>query len=348
MNQHVRDLHDPAFDLVAAARRIHRHCMAYRGADVRRSVVQLLNTLPVFFALMALIGYLSTGYYWASLLLAIPAGTFLVRIFIFQHDCGHGSFLPKRAANDRLGMALSLLTFTPFDHWRRSHAAHHASSGNLDRRGMGDIDTLTVSEYRKLGFREKLKYRIFRNLAVQLVIGAPLNFLLLQRVPSSFAFREKEAWVSVLTLNAGLVLFYGSLMWLFGPLLVLKTVVPVVCVAAWMGGWLFYVQHQYEMALWDHEDRWDFYVASLFGSSRYVLPKWLQWMTGNIGLHHIHHLCSGIPNYRLQECYDACPELRAIENSLTIMQSLKSIPLALWDEAGRRMITFRQYRMMKG
>jgi acyl-lipid omega-6 desaturase (Delta-12 desaturase) len=348
MNQHVRDLYDPAFDLVAAARRIHRHCMGYRGADVRRSMIQLLNTVPVYFAMMVLIGYLATDHYWASLLLAVPAGAFLVRIFIFQHDCGHGSFLPTRVANDRLGKLLSLMTFTPFDHWRHSHATHHATSGNLERRGVGDIDTLTVNEYRALSLRQKLIYRIYRNLIVQLVIGAPLNFLVLQRLPSSFAFKQKEAWISVLSLNAGLILFYGSLMWLFGPLLILKTVVPVVCIAAWMGGWLFYVQHQYEMTLWDHDDRWDFHVASLVGSSRYVLPKWLQWMTGNIGLHHIHHLCSGIPNYRLQECYDACEELRTIEIKLTPLQSLKSIPLALWDEPGRRMITFREYRMLAG
>ena len=346
MNQHFADLHAPDTDLKGIARRIHRHCMAFRGADVSRSLLQLANTLPAFAVLMGLIGLLATNYYWASLLLAIPAGGLLVRIFIFQHDCGHGSFMPTREANDRLGMALSLLTFTPYDHWKRNHAAHHAGSGNLDRRGMGDIDTITVSEYRALSLWQKFVYRFYRNLIVQLVIGAPLNFLVLQRVPSSFAFRDPEAWKSVLTLNAGLVLFYGSLMWAFGPLLIIKMVVPVVCVAAWLGGWLFYVQHQYEMTLWDHEDRWDFHVASLFGSSRYVLPAWLQWFTGNIGLHHIHHLCSGIPNYRLQECHNACEELRAVENKLTLIESLKSIPLALWDEKGRRMITIRQYRAL--
>lgn len=346
MNQHFTDIHAPDTDLKLIARRIHRHCMAFRGADTSRSLGQLANTLPVFLGLMAAIGWLSASHYWASLLLSIPAGFFLVRIFIFQHDCGHGSFLPSRDANDRLGMLLSLFTFTPYDHWKRNHAAHHATSGNLDKRGMGDIDTLTVGEYRALSFRQKLIYRIYRNLIVQLLIGAPVNFLILQRVPSSFAFKQKEAWVSVLTLNAGLFLFYGSLSWLFGPLTVIKTVVPVVCVAAWIGGWLFYVQHQYEMSLWDHEDRWDFHVASLFGSSRYVLPIWLQWLTGNIGLHHIHHLCSGIPNYRLQECYNACEELRSVENRLTLIESIKCIPLALWDEVGRRMITFRQYRML--
>ncbi|MGB8818096.1 MAG: fatty acid desaturase [Rhizobiaceae bacterium] len=346
MNQHFRDLSDPDIDLKAISRRIHRHCMTFRGADVRRSTAQMLNTIPAFLALMLVIGLLATNYFWASLLLAIPAGGLLVRIFIFQHDCGHGSFLPTRQGNDRLGMVLSLLTLTPYDHWKRSHATHHASSGNLERRGVGDIDTLTVGEYRALSVFQKMKYRVYRNLIVQLVIGAPLNFLVLQRTPSSYAMTEKSAWISVLALNAGIVLFYGALMWLFGPMLIIKTFVPVVCVAAWSGGWLFYVQHQYEMSLWDHEDRWDFHVAALFGSSHYVLPKWLQWLTGNIGLHHIHHLCSGVPNYRLEECLNASEELRQVENKLTLVESFKSIPLALWDEAGRRMISFRQYRAL--
>jgi acyl-lipid omega-6 desaturase (Delta-12 desaturase) len=346
LNQHFRDIHSPDMDLKAISRRIHRHCMTYRGADVRRSMLQIANTVPAFFGLLMLIGLLATHYYWASLLLAIPAGGLLVRIFIFQHDCGHGSFMPTREGNERIGMLMSIFTLTPFDHWKRSHATHHASSGNLDKRGVGDIDTLTIGEYNALSTGQKLKYRIYRNLIVQLVIGAPLNFLVLQRLPSSFAIREPGAWKSVMALNAGILLFYGTLAWLIGPILVLKIFVPVVVVAAWAGGWLFYVQHQYEMTLWDHEDRWDFHVASLFGSSHYVLPKWLQWFTGNIGLHHIHHLCSGIPNYKLEECFDACTELKQIENRLTLWESLKSIPLALWDEADRRMVSFRELRLM--
>lgn len=348
MNQHFIELHHPGADLKTIAKRIHRHCMEFRGAELRRSLFQIGNTIPAFLTLLVIMGLLATNHYWASLLLAIPTGGLLIRIFIFQHDCGHGSFMPTREGNDRLGMFLSLFTLTPYDHWKRSHAAHHATSGNLDRRGIGDIDTLTVSEYSALTTIQKLKYRIYRNLIVQLVIGAPLNFFLLQRLPSAYSMKnkEKQAWISVLTLNAMLVVFYGGLMWLFGVALILKVFVPVITIAAWVGGWLFYVQHQYEMTLWDHEDRWDFHVASLFGSSRYVLPKWLQWFTGNIGLHHIHHLCSGIPNYRLQECYNACPEIGLIENRLTLLGSLKSIPLALWDEAERRMISFRQFRLM--
>jgi acyl-lipid omega-6 desaturase (Delta-12 desaturase) len=347
MNQHVRNLSDPAIDLVAAARRIHRHCMGYRGADVRRSMIQLLNTVPPFFVLVALMGLFAESHYWASLILSIPAAGFLLRIFIIQHDCGHGSFLPERQQNDRLGFVLSLLTFTPYDHWRRSHATHHATSGNLDRRGVGDIDTLTVAEYRKLSPLAKLKYRLYRNLVIQLLIGAPVNFLILQRIPSSFALKDRQAWVSVMTLNAGLVLVYGVLMYTFGAWTVLKVVLPVVTIAAWVGGWLFYVQHQYESSLWDKDEDWDFHVASLMGSSHYVLPKPLQWITGNIGIHHIHHLCSGIPNYKLEECLKASPELQLVGVKLTVMESLRSIPLVLWDEAGRKMISFRQFRALE-
>ena len=347
MNQHFTDLHSPDVDLKAISRRIHRHCMSFRGADVRRSLIQIANTVPAFLALIVLIGLLATNYYWASLLLAIPAGGLLVRIFIMQHDCGHGSFMQSRQGNDRIGALLSVFTLTPYDHWKRSHATHHATSGNLEKRGIGDIDTLTVGEYSALTPGQKLKYRIYRNLVVQLVIGAPLNFFLLQRLPSTHAMGDKQAWISVIALNAAIIVFYGSLMWVFGPVLILKTFVPVIAIATWAGGWLFYVQHQYEMTLWDHEDRWDFHVASLFGSSHYVLPKWLQWFTGNIGLHHIHHLCSGIPNYRLEECMNASAELRAVENTLTLWESLKSIPLALWDEKARQMISFRQYRHLQ-
>ncbi len=346
MNQHFPELRIPEDDLQAMARRIHRHCMGFRGADLKRSTIQILNTVPAFLVLCVLMGLLATNYYWASLLLAFPAAGFLLRIFIIQHDCGHGSFMPTRRGSDILGALLSVFTLTPYDHWKRSHAAHHAASGNLDKRGVGDIETLTVAEYDALSRFGRLKYRFYRNLIVQLVIGAPLNFLILQRWPSAYALRDRDAWFSVAYLNLAIVAFYGSLMWLFGPALILKIFVPVVVIAAWVGGWLFYVQHQFEDSVWDKADSWDFHVAALMGSSHYVLPKFLQWFTGNIGLHHIHHLCSGIPNYRLEECLNASLELQQIGVKLTIWESLKSIPLVLWHEGERRMISFREYRAL--
>jgi acyl-lipid omega-6 desaturase (Delta-12 desaturase) len=345
MNQHFPELSHSVSELQVIARRIHRHCMHYRGADLRRSVFQVINSVLPLCAVLVMMGLLATNYYWASLLLAIPAAGFLLRTFIIQHDCGHGSFLDTRAQNDRLGAILSVFTLTPYDHWKRNHAAHHAGSGNLDKRGQGDIETLTVEEYRALSSVAKIKYRIYRNLLVQLVIGAPLNFFILQRIPSLYALKDKAAWRSVVLLNVAIVAFYGTLAFAFGPMLIFKIFIPVITLAAWTGGWLFYVQHQFEDSVWDKADNWDYHVASLLGSSHYVLPKILQWFTGNIGLHHIHHLCAGIPNYRLQECLNASEELQKVSVKLTVWESLRSIPLVLWDEGQRRMISFREYRM---
>ncbi len=346
MNQHVLDPGLPADDIRAVARRIHRHCMGYRGADLRRSTIQLLNTLVPFAILLFAMGWFATDHYWISLVLSIPTAGFLLRTFIIQHDCGHGSFMPTREKNDRLGALLSLFTFTPYDHWKRSHATHHATSGNLDKRGVGDIDTYTVEEYRALSSVAKFRYRLYRNLIIQLIVGAPVNFLILQRFPAAYSFRDKGAWASVMMLNLGIVLFYGSLMYAFGPALVLKIFLPVVILAAWTGGWLFYVQHQFESGIWEKGEEWDFHVSALLGSSHYVLPRALQWITGNIGIHHIHHLCSGIPNYRLEECLNSSVELQRVGVKLTVWESLKSIPLVLWDEENRRLISFRQFNRM--
>lgn len=346
MNQHVLDPGLPADDIRAVARRIHRHCMGFRGADIRRSTIQLLNTLIPFAVLLVAMGWFATDHYWITLILSVPTAGFLLRTFIIQHDCGHGSFMPTRDGNDRLGAVLSLFTFTPYDHWKRSHATHHATSGNLDKRGVGDIDTYTVEEYRALSPLAQWRYRLYRNLIVQLLIGAPLNFIVLQRLPASYSMKDKGAWFSVLALDLAIVVFYGSLMYAFGPALVLKVALPVVFIAAWAGGWLFYVQHQFESGIWDKGEEWDFHVSALLGSSHYVLPRALQWITGNIGIHHIHHLCSGIPNYRLEECLNSSVELQRVGVKLTVWESLKSIPLVLWDEENRKLISFRQYRRL--
>jgi acyl-lipid omega-6 desaturase (Delta-12 desaturase) len=343
MNQHVLDTGISADDIRAVARRIHRHCMGFRGADLRRSTIQLINTLIPFAALLVLMGLFAANHYWVSLLLSVPAAGFLLRAFVIQHDCGHGSFMPTRDGNDRLGAILSLFTLTPYDHWKRSHATHHATSGNLDKRGVGDIDTYTVEEYRALSPVAKFRYRLYRNLIIQLIIGAPVNFIILQRLPAAYSFKDKGAWVSVMALNLAMAAFYGALFYAFGWALVLKVALPVVIIAAWTGGWLFYVQHQYESGIWDSGEEWDFHVTALMGSSHYVLPRILQWITGNIGIHHIHHLCSGIPNYRLEECLNASDELQKVGVKLTVWQSLRSIPLVLWDEEQRKLISFREY-----
>jgi acyl-lipid omega-6 desaturase (Delta-12 desaturase) len=322
-------------------RRLAAHCNQYRGSIPSRAYFQLASTLvPLLILVVAMFATVRT-HYWATLLLAIPGGGLLVRAFIIQHDCGHGSFFASRTVNDFVGRCMSVLTMAPYALWKREHAQHHASSGNLDRRGAGDIDTLTVSEYQALSKLGKLRYRIYRNSLFLFGFGVPTYFLLLQRLPWFHAVNPSEALKSVMGLNLGLAAFYGPLIYVFGWTDVLKIVVPMVVVASSVGGWLFFIQHQFEDTVWEKAEGWDFQVAALLGSSFYDLPKVLNWFTGNIGLHHIHHLNSMIPNYRLQDCLNASPELKNI-NRLTLLESLKCSGLKLWDEKRRRLIRFSE------
>lgn len=320
-------------------RRLAAHCQKYRGADTRLAVRQLASTLLPLAIVVGLMFATVRSQYWLTLLLAIPAGGLLVRVFIIQHDCGHGSFLPSRSANDFLGRLMSVLTMAPYGLWRREHAQHHATSGNLDRRGAGDIDTMTVAEYQSLTKFGKLRYRFYRNPLFLFGLGVPAYFVLLQRTPWLHALSPKDSWKSVLGLNIGLIAFYAPFVYLFGISDVIFVVWPVVHLASAIGGWLFFVQHQFEETQWDKAGSWDFQVAALLGSSFYDLPRALNWFTGNIGLHHIHHLNSMIPNYRLQECLNASPELQSL-NRLTLIESFKCAGLKLWDEKQRRMIRF--------
>ena len=314
------------------------------GADVRRSLFQLVTTGAAFLASLAVIAALSADHYWLSLLLAIPAAGLLVRLFIIQHDCGHGSFFASRQANDTLGRMLSVLTFTPYGHWSQGHAAHHASTGNLDRRGRGDVETWTVAEYQAAPPLKKLFYRLFRNPFVMVLIGAPMNFLVLQRLPLGSARRHSGSRRSIMGLNLALLLVFGLACALFGVLPVVTTYLPVIVVASWAGNWLFYVQHQFEETNWERDGDWNFHVASLGGSSYFKLPKILQWFSGNIGLHHIHHLASRVPNYRLQACLEAAPELDAVAKRITLRESLGCWRLALWDEGSRSLVGFRDLK----
>ncbi|HZH28431.1 MAG TPA: fatty acid desaturase [Azospirillaceae bacterium] len=306
-----------------------------------RAIRQLATTLvPYLAACAAMLWGAANGHWVLVLLLAVPAGGLLVRLFIIQHDCGHGSFLRSPATNDRLGLALSLLTVTPYDSWKRAHALHHASTGNLSRRGTGDIKTLTVREYLALPRRGRLMYRLYRNPLVLIVLGSPLNFLVLQRLPFCIGVPWRSAWREVLALNLGLAALFSALVYVTGGVgPVLGAVLPTVCVAAWIGGWLFYVQHQYEGTVWDSGENWDFHHAALGGSSYYVLPRILQWITGNVGLHHVHHLNSRIPNYRLQECLEGHDLLGKV-GRLTLVESLRCVRLALWDEDARKLVGF--------
>lgn len=336
-------------DVDAALARITAHCEAYRGGVAWRSVGQLSLNLILFASLIAA-SYSSfdAGLWQVSLLLSIPAAGMLVRLFIVQHDCGHGAFFKSKSANHIVGWSLSLLTFTPYGFWRDAHNRHHANSGNLTRRGMGSVDTLTVDEFERLPRMKQQLYKFYRNPLTLLLFGPPIYFVFLQRLPLGgampysevyFGMKGPRLWKSVMLLNVSLILFYAAFAWAFGVLATLFVFAPVISLAGIVGAWLFYVQHQYEQAYWQPHQKWDYKRAALFGSSHYALPVWLQWFTGNIGLHHIHHLCSLIPNYRLQECYNASPDLQKLPK-LTIRESMKSARLSLWDEARGRMVGF--------
>lgn len=327
----------------SAARHLLDHCAAYKGADTRRSTIQLLTTAVPFFLLFAAIWTGLHHGYPIALLLALPAAGFLVRLFIIQHDCGHGSFFRSRAANDTLGRLISVLTLTPYGYWRRSHAIHHASAGDLSRRGVGDVDTLTIREYAALPRYRRLLYRLYRNPLVVLVIGPPYLFILRHRVPFGAPLPFRDIWRSILSHDLAMLLGYGLLVAVIGLKTFLFLFLPVMILATWAAGWLFYTQHQFENAQWDWSENWEFHTAALRNSSYYALPRFLQWFTGNIGFHHIHHLCSRIPNYRLQECLEASPQLQSI-NRLTLRESLKGIWLALWDEDKRKLVSFREAR----
>lgn len=334
-----------AGETAPSVRDIARHCAAYREPVVRSALVQLANTGLPYLALCAImVAAAASARWWIVCLFSVPAGGLLVRLFIIQHDCGHGSFLPSRAANDWTGRALSLLTLTPYDSWKRAHALHHASTGDLSRRGTGDVETLTVREYLALPGLRRLRYRLYRNPFLLIGLGSPLNFLLLQRMPFGVGLPWRTAWRDVLALDVSLAALVCLLVMATGGLLpVLAALVPAVCVAAWIGGWLFYVQHQYEDTIWETSEDWDLHAAALGGSSYYVLPTVLQWFTGNVGLHHVHHLNSRIPNYRLQECLDAHEALGRV-GRLTLLESLQCMHLALWDEDARRLVGFPGYR----
>jgi acyl-lipid omega-6 desaturase (Delta-12 desaturase) len=279
----------------------------------------------------------------AAFLVAIPAGGLLTRIFALQHDCGHSSFFSSKQANEWAGQFISILTFTPYDHWRRSHAAHHAGSGNLERRGIGDIETLTVTEYQALSAASQLRYRIKRHPIIALLIGPPVFFFILQRAAFGSKMNRQESLPGIMLHNLALIVFYGALCWLLGTANVLAVVVPTALVASWIGGWLFFVQHQFEETLWEGADQWDVKTAALLGSSHLQMPAVLNWFTCDIGLHHIHHLSSRIPNYRLRACMAASKALQDIAPKLSLWKALTSVHLGLWDETERRLLSFGEY-----
>lgn len=308
------------------------------GADVGRSLFQLGTTLLLLTATYVLAYQLLGWSPVAALLLALPAGGLMIRTFIMMHDCAHGSFLPWRRASDVVGFFTGALLLTPYDQWRRDHALHHASSGDLDRRGHGDVPTLTVREYLARTPAQRLRYRLLRHPASLLLVG-PIHLAVGQRFrPRSKATGERQVasvWLTNAVIAAGAVLVVQA----FGWAALLLVYLPAYYVAAMTGVFLFYVQHQFEDAYWESHEDWDYATAALRGSSHLRLHPVLQWFTGNIGLHHIHHLAPRIPNYRLQRCHDETPALQ-VAPVVTPRTGLAALRLTLWDEEQRRLVRF--------
>jgi omega-6 fatty acid desaturase (delta-12 desaturase) len=286
--------------------------------------------------------WLSLGIgYWLTLLLAVPTAGFLVRLFLIQHDCGHGAFFRRRLVNDWVGRALGVLTLTPYDYWKRNHAIHHATSGNLDRRGIGDIDTLTLEEYRARSWLSRLGYRLYRHPLVMFGIGPAYMFFLQHRLPVGQMRAKWLPWMSAIGTNAAIALLACIVIWLVGLGPFLAVHLPVTLLAASIGVWLFYVQHQFETVEWRRNSDWALQEAALKGSSYYDLPGVLRWFTANIGVHHVHHLCSRIPFYRLRQVLRDYPHLRDV-GRVTLGQSIRSVRFVLWDEIRQKLISFRE------
>jgi omega-6 fatty acid desaturase (delta-12 desaturase) len=305
---------------------------------------QVVNTLVPYAALWCLMYFSLRVSWWLAAPLAVLAGGFLVRTFIIFHDCGHGSFLSSTKANDVLGFITGVLTFTPYYHWRWEHAVHHASSGDLDQRGMGDVWTLTMQEYLEASRWKRFAYRLARNPVILFGLAPLYLFVIHMRVPSPKSEgRERH---SVWWTNLALVALAGGLGWLFGLKAYLLLQLIVLVVAGSAGVWLFYVQHQFEGVYWERNAGWDYDLAALQGSSFYKLPKVLQWFSGNIGFHHIHHLSPEIPNYHLEKCHKAEPLFQTVK-PVTLFSSFKSFTFRLWDEQRRKLVGYRALRAIR-
>jgi len=314
---------------------------AYARPRLSRSLFDLATSVVPYLALLVAMVFALRVSVWLSLLLAVPASAFLIRTFIVFHDCTHGSFMRSRRANDLLGVALGLLVWLPYRGWQHEHAVHHATAGDLDRRGVGDIATLTVSEYQALPARRRVAYRLFRNPLVMFGLGWFLVLVLKPRFVSRGA--QPRIRNSVLATDVVLALIVTALCLTIGWRAYLLVQGPVIVISGAVGIWLFYVQHQFEDTYWQAHADWRYDHAALAGSSYLKLPGVLRFFTGNIGFHHVHHLSVGIPNYNLQAAHNGTEGLRTVPQ-LTLQQGLRATRLKLWDERRGRLVTFREAR----
>jgi omega-6 fatty acid desaturase (delta-12 desaturase) len=332
--------------LPADGRGVRELLADYQQPSHRRSIWEIVVTAAPLLALWGgALFAVSRGWWW-GVLMTLPAAAFLVRLFMIQHDCGHAAFFRSRAANEWTGRLIGVFTMTPYDYWRRTHAIHHATSGNLDRRGLGAVETLTVEEYLAKPWIKRLGYRIYRNPLVIFGIGPSYMFMLQHRLPIGL-MRQGWAWLSVLGNSLGLGLLILSQVLLAGPRAVVLVHLPIIAAAASVGVWLFYVQHQFEGAYWARQASWNAKDAAFRGSSHLVLPPVLRWLTANIGAHDIHHMGSKIPFYRLPQVLRDHPHLNEASR-LTLGKAFTSVRLALWDEARGRLVSFREARLSAG
>lgn len=315
----------------------------YEKSDLRSSVIQLINTLLPFFLLWTA-AYLSLSVsYWLTLSLSIIASGFIVRIFIIFHDCCHQSFFQNRRWNDLVGTITGIITLFPYEKWKRDHSIHHATSSNLNKRGTGDIWIMTVNEYLSASTWERMQYRIYRNPFVMFFLGPFYLFLISNRMNRKGA-PKKERFNTYLT-NISILIIYALLCWAIGWQEFLLIQLPMLFVAGVLGIWLFYIQHTFEDSYFEEEENWDYVKAAIDGSSYYKLPKVLQWITGNIGFHHVHHLSPKVPNYHLETVHNQTEELQKA-TTVTIRSSFKALRFRLWDENKKRFVNFKDIKTL--
>jgi len=339
-----RDARHSRLDAVAWSRALR----PYRKSDGVRGARELAVTVMGFASSVYLmIWAIEIELFPLYALLVLPAAGFLVRLFMIQHDCAHRSFFPSRVANDCVGRLIGVATLTPHDHWRASHAFHHATSGDLDRRGIGDVITLTVAEYLARSRWGRLRYRLYRHPAVMFGIGPSFLFLLCNRLPLGFSNKGWRPWLSTMATNFGIAVTLAMLIATIGLREFLWVYPPTLLIAAAAGVWLFYVQHQFEHTYWARGADWNARDAALHGSSHYHLPTVVRWFTANIGMHNVHHLSSRIPFYRLPEVLNDHRELGNV-GRVTLIQSLRGVRLVLWDEERRRLVSLQELRSPTG